>query len=38
MIEEFIVVFLLKSDLLGILEYTCLSLTDGSYRNAVFLG
>jgi len=37
MIEIFIVVFLSKSDLLGILEDTCLNSTDGSYRNAVFL-
>jgi len=38
MIGEFIVVFLSKSDLLGILEHTCLNSTDGSYRNTVFLG
>jgi len=38
MIEEFILVFLSKSDLLGILEDTCLGLTDGIYRKAVFLG
>jgi len=38
MIKGFIVVFLSKSDLLGLLEHTCLSSTDASYRNAVFLG
>jgi len=38
MIEGFILVFLSKLDLLGILEDTCLGSTDGSYRRGVFLG
>jgi len=38
MIKICIVVFLSKSDLLGIFEHTCLSSTDGDYKKAVFLG